>query len=206
MDNFLKMANIQAALFVYLTVGIYCRKRDIFNNETRDRLTDFILRVTLPCMVFESFHIAFTEEVLHKSAIALAVAVGVALASLFFSTVLFRRFPTGERPMMQYGILVNNAAFAGLPVVGGMYGVEGLLIASIFIIPNRILMWTAGISYFTSNSDQKEGLRRTLANPAVIAVYLGLARMILNIPLPEFLDTAADCIGDCTAPLLTILL
>lgn len=55
METFLKMLETQSILFVYMAVGHYCRKVNIFSVEMRTRLTDFTVMITLPCMVF-SFH------------------------------------------------------------------------------------------------------------------------------------------------------
>ena len=52
MENFLKMVNTQSVLFIYLAVGYYCRKANIFTDETRDKLTDFAVMVTLPVLTF----------------------------------------------------------------------------------------------------------------------------------------------------------
>ena len=41
---------------------------------------------------------------------------------------------------MEYGTLITNSGFAGLPVVSGAYGSEGLFLGSLFIIPTRVLM------------------------------------------------------------------
>lgn len=105
---------------------------------------------------------------------------------------------------MEYGTLVTNSGFAGLPIVSGMFGSEGLLLGSLFIIPTRILMWSAGLSLFTPTSGW-EGVKKVAVHPTIIAVYLGLARMFTGFPLPGFLDSAIGSIGDCTSPLAMIL-
>ena len=63
-----------------------------------------------------------------------------ALAALALGKALCLRFPPNERPIMEYGTLITNSGFAGLPVVSGAYGSEGLFLGSLFIIPTRVLM------------------------------------------------------------------
>ena len=149
MDSFFKMADVQTVLFIYMAVGFGCRKAGIFNDAARDKLTDFVVFVTLPCMIFESFHMAFSLEALRQGAVALLIAVCMAGVALLLGKVLYNRFPSEEKSILQYGTLVSNSGFAGLPVVSGTYGDEGLFLGSLFIIPTRILMWSAGISLFT---------------------------------------------------------
>ena len=199
MDSFFKMVDVQTVLFIYMAVGFGCRKAGIFNDVARDKLTDFVVFVTLPCMIFESFNMAFSLESLKQGALALLIAVGMSCVALLLGKVLYNRFPYEEKSILQYGTLVSNSGFAGLPVVSGAYGDEGLFLGSLFIIPTRILMWSAGISLFT-RADAKQAVKKVLLNPGIIAVEVGLVRMLFQIPLPHFVDTAGDNLGGGPPP------
>ena len=204
MDSFFKMVDVQTVLFIYMAVSFGCRKAGIFNDVARDKLTDFVVFVTLPCMIFESFNMAFSLESLKQGALALLIAVGMSCVALLLGKVLYNRFPYEEKSILQYGTLVSNSGFAGLPVVSGAYGDEGLFLGSLFIIPTRILMWSAGISLFT-RADAKQAVKKVLLNPGIIAVEVGLVRMLFQIPLPHFVDTAVDNLGGCTSPMAMAL-
>ena len=204
MDSFFKMVDVQTVLSIYMAVGFGCRKAGIFNDVARDKLTDFVVFVTLPCMIFESFNMAFSLESLKQGALALLIAVGMSCVALLLGKVLYNRFPYEEKSILQYGTLVSNSGFAGLPVVSGAYGDEGLFLGSLFIIPTRILMWSAGISLFT-RADAKQAGKKGLRNPGIIAVEVGLVRMLFQIPLPHFVDTAVDNLGGCTSPMAMAL-
>ena len=204
MDSFFKMVDVQTVLFIYMAVGFGCRKAGIFNDVARDKLTDFVVFVTLPCMIFESFNMAFSLESLKQGALALLIAVGMSCVALLLGKVLYNRFPYEEKSILQYGTLVSNSGFAGLPVVSGAYGDEGLFLGSLFIIPTRILMWSPGISLFT-RADAKQAVKKVLLNPGIIAVEVGLVRMLFQIPLPHFVDTAVDNLGGCTSPMAMAL-
>ena len=204
MDSFFKMVDVQTVLFIYMAVGFGCRKAGIFNDVARDKLTDFVVFVILPCMIFESFNMAFSLESLKQGALALLIAVGMSCVALLLGKVLYNRFPYEEKSILQYGTLVSNSGFAGLPVVSGAYGDEGLFLGSLFIIPTRILMWSAGISLFT-RADAKQAVKKVLLNPGIIAVEVGLVRMLFQIPLPHFVDTAVDNLGGCTSPMAMAL-
>lgn len=204
MNNFFQMVNVQAILFIYILVGFYSKKALILDDVTQQRLTEWVVRITFPCMVFASFHMEFRLEYLVEGATVIAIATGMASAALILGKFLYRRFPQHERCILQYGTLVSNAGFAGLPMIAGAYGTEGLFLASLFIIPTRILMWSAGISLFTS-MDASARLKKVLLNPSLIAVVLGLIRMVLQIPLPDFMNTAIQNLGASTTPLAMAL-
>lgn len=204
MEHFLKMVNVQSVLFVYMLIGMFCRRTQLFDDVTRSKLTDFVIKITLPCMVFQSFHMEFSMDSLKQGGTVLLIATAMAAVALVVGKVLFRKFDPRERSILEYGTLVTNSGFAGLPVVSGAYGPEGLFLGSLFIIPTRILMWSAGISLFTG-SGSKDAVKKVMLNPAIIAVELGLIRMFFQIPLPGFLDTALDNLGACTSPLAMAL-
>lgn len=204
LEHFFEMLNIQSVLFLYMLVGYYCRKSGMFDDVTRDKVTDFVILITLPCMVFESFRMPFSADTLRQGGLALGIATAMAALALLLGKVLYLRFPPREKSILQYGTLVTNSGFAGLPIVSGAFGDEGLFLGSLFIIPTRILMWSAGISLFTTVGT-KDRVKKVLLNPAIIAVELGILRMIFQVPLPEFFDSAVDHLGACTSPLAMAL-
>lgn len=205
MENFLKMVNTQSVLFIYLAVGYYCRKANIFTDETRSKLTDFAVMITLPCMIFKSFDMEFSMDSLVQGGMVLLIAAVMAVVALILGKFLYNGFEHREKCILQYGTLVTNSGFAGLPIVSGAFGDEGLFLGSLFIIPTRILMWSAGLSLFTTGGSRWERAKKVLTNPAIIAVFIGLIWMIFQLPLPGFIDTAVDKLGDCTSPLAMAL-
>lgn len=204
MENFLMMVRIQAVLLIYLLVGVYARRKNIITENSQQSFIDFLIRIALPCMVFESFNQELTAEQLLSASLILVVAFAVSLFSLLLGKVLFRHYPARRKSILRYGALISNSGFAGLPLVESAYGGLGLFYASVFIIPNRIFMWSAGISLFTQ-ADFKSRIKNILLNPGIIAVFLGIFRMLTRFPFPDFADTAIKSIGNCTASLSMIV-
>lgn len=206
MDNFLKMLSTQAILILYMCVGYYCSKRKIVDRHTQSKMTDFVLRITLPCMIFNSFNTHLTPELLKQASLCLAVAFFVCFVAWLAGKWIYNMYPFEKKSILQYATLVNNSGFLGLPIVAAVLGDRGLLLATIFIIPNRIFMWTAGMAIFAEAADKKETVKKVLLNPCIIAVFLGIFRSLVEIPLPEFAAKALTGIGNCTTPLSMLLI
>ena len=83
----------------------------------------------------------------------------------------------------------------GLPVARLLFGDLGVIYTSMFQIPLRFTMWTAGLSLFTSVS-RKDAFR----HPCIIAVFAGLLLMAAPVSLPGFLDSAVASVSSCTVP------
>lgn len=150
MESFLRMLNAQMILLVYLAVGMYCMKVGLIDRDSKEKLVDIILRITLPCMIFNSFNKPLTPEVMKQTALILVVAISISILSFLLGKVIYNKYPQKKKSILQYCTLVNNSGFLGMPMVSAVYGSEGLFAASIFIIPNRIFMWTAGLAMFTT--------------------------------------------------------
>ena len=200
MESFLRMLNAQMILLVYLAVGMYCVKVGLIDRDSKEKLVDIILRITLPYMIFNSFNKPLTPEVMKQTALILVVAVSISILSFLLGKVIYNKYPQKKKSILQYCTLVNNSGFLGMPMVSAVYGSEGLFAASIFIIPNRIFMWTAGLAMFTT-ADFRTKCKNILLNPCIVTVFLGIARRITGFPVPEFLDTAIANTDAVTTPL-----
>ena len=89
------------------------------------------------------------------------------------------------------------SGFLGNPITQGVFGNEGLLYASIAMIPVRIFLWSAGLSLYTK-TDSKSVVKNLLTHPCVVAVFVGFGIMFLPFELPNFLVRTLNSVGGCT--------
>ena len=199
------MAEIQSVLFLYMLIGWICRKTDLVKAAAQPSFTNFLLYVSIPCMVFQSFDMEFTMEPLYRGASVLTIATISALVSLVFGRYAYNWCNPREKCIMKYGTLVSNSGFAGLPVIQDAYGQDGLFLGSLFIIPNRIMMWSAGISLFT-DAPLKQRIKNVMLNPGIIAVELGVLRMLFQPAIPQQLNKALSALGAMSTPLGMVII
>lgn len=205
MDKFLQMAQIQSVLFIYMAIGYLGHKAKLLESIARPTINNILLYFCLPCMIFQSFNMKLTAETLKTGAVAFIAATFSAIVALVLGNFLYRWAPEDEQPILKYGTLVSNSGFAGLPVVEGAYGAEGLFLGSLYIIPTRVLMWSAGISLFTT-APLKQRIIKIMTNPAIIAVFLGFWRMAAQPQLPAQLNKALSVLGSMTTPLSMMMI
>ena len=101
---------------------------------------------------------------------------------------------------MSYGMICSNSSFIGLPVADELYGDMGVLYTSIFQIPVRFTMWTAGLALFT-DVDKKSAFKKLAKHPCIIAIFVGFFLMILPLSVPAILADTINSISKCTTPL-----
>lgn len=200
MDSFLNMANLQMTLLVFLSCGVICSRLHIITEKNQQQFTGFVLNILMPCMVFQSFR-SVTPQMLGTALVALLVSLVTCVLSWVVGSILFARMDPARRDITRYATLINNAGFAGLPLAQQAFGDAGLLYASVYLIPIRIFMWSAGITMLSgSHASPAEIVRKLATNPNIIAVALGLARGLAGISLPTPFDTALSELSACVSP------
>lgn len=204
--DYSRLLNLQGMLFLLVAAGVVLRKKGILPEGAKAILTDLVIYLILPCNIINSFFIEFNLEILKGFAVILTIASLIQIGCLMFAKVFYNREPESRKKVLQYGTVCSNAGFMGNPIAEGVYGAEGLMYASIFLIPQRIVMWSAGVSYFTESPDRKTVVKKVLNHPCIIAVYIGLALMITRLPLPAFLQNTIRSVGSCTTTVSMVLI
>lgn len=206
MAQFKQMLEIQMVIFIYLLIGAICKKNKIITKESQQKLIPFILNGLMPVMTFHSFK-AVTLQMMEKAFIVLIIAIVICVVSLMLAKFVYRKYPIDKQKILQYGTLLSNAGFAGLPIASQMFGEVGLIYASIYLIPIRIFMWSAGRTILSSESaSPKEIMISLLKNPNIVAVLIGLPRGLLQISLPAIVDTAFGNVSSCVTPISLIVI
>lgn len=204
--NYNSLINLQGMLFLLVAAGIILRKKGILHEEAKAVLTDLVIYFILPCNIISSFLIEFNRKVFMEFAIILVIASLIQVVCLILANTLYKKEPDSRKKVLQYGTVCSNAGFMGNPIAEGVYGAQGLMFASIFLIPQRIVMWSAGVSYFTESPDRKTVVKKVLTHPCIIAVYIGVFFLVTQIKMPEFLENTIRGVGGCTTTVSMVLI
>ena len=199
----LELFNIQGTLFLMILVGALVKKLGIVDEAGRRCLTDLCVNVIIPCNIL----IDLDSSVLRACEILVVVALAIQIISVILNKFLYKNYPEAQNKVLKYCTLVSNGGFLGNGVAEGVYGTLGLLYASMYLIPMRIVMWSAGTSYFVAGgTDKKKVVRNILTHPCLVAVYIGMAIMLLHIPLPTLLTSTITGIGNCNTAITMFII
>lgn len=204
--DFTKLLNLQIMMFLMMATGVFLRKKNIITLEEKKVLTDLVIDLILPCNIIASFCIEFSPEILKRCGQVFVISCLIEVVCTFLATHIYKKFPKGKRMVLQYGTICSNAGFLGNPLTEGIYGSMGLLYASIYLIPQRIIMWSAGVSFFTESPDKKTLVKKVVTHPCIVACMIGIIVMGLQITLPDFLFDTINNIGKCTTAITMILI
>lgn len=202
---FRNMVNMQLMMFLLVAIGFFVRKKGIIGGTARKELVNFCLYITLPFNIFHSFRMEWDSGMLMAFVEVLLLSAGYNVISIIISFLCYRRTEPQRQKPLRYGTIVSNGGFLGNPVIEGIYGMDGLFYASVFMLPVRIVMWTIGTSCFMKGS-QENLLKKVLTHPCIAAIYLGLAAMVFGIGFPPFLENTITGISSCNTPLSMMLI
>lgn len=200
------LIDLQGVMFLQLVAGLILRRAGIAGKDTQKDLTKIVINVLLPANIIHAFQVEMNGEILKAGGIIILVSVVIQIFLSLFSACAYNRLPQNQKMIFQYGTVCSNAGILGNTIAGAVYGELGTLYAALFVIPQRIVMWTAGVSYFTEAPSPREVVRKVLRHPCIIAVEIGLFLMLTQLPLPGALNSAIRSLGNCTSPITMLFL
>ncbi len=200
------LLDLQLMMFVLMGVGYVLRKNGTVTKEGRSVLTDLIINVILPCNIITAFCIDFDRKILISGMQVLVISVVLQLFCTFLAAFAYRKVDKKKRMVLQYATVCSNAGFLGNPIAEGLYGFMGLLYASIYLIPQRIVMWSAWVSYFTESPSKRDVIKKVLKHPCIIAVEIGIIMMLTGFRFPEFLQRSVKSLGGCTTAITMLFI
>lgn len=205
--EFSNLLNLQGQLFLLLAVGAVARWAKLFDERSKSFLTDFVLYIALPSSIVRSFQIQVSGDLFHSLVTIFFVSIAIQAVSWLFSKMFYRRVEPAKAKVLRYAILISNAAFIGISITGQMFGPVGYMYASIYLIPQRVMMWSVGLAIFNSEHvSRREAARRVLLHPCMVAVYVGLFLLISGLHLPRFVESTLDSLGSATTAFSMILI
>ncbi|WAA08667.1 AEC family transporter [Fervidibacillus albus] len=185
------VSSITSTLFIIL-LGFFCRKKGIFNENVGKQLSKVVLTVALPALAFNAFMKDIDQESLVEGMNILIWGLLIYIILIILSKPMYLKFKGDKQDTLRVLTIFGSTTFFGIPIVGAIYGAEGVLYASIFNIGYRIFLYSYGYIKMSGLKMEKENLKQMFLNPIVIATFFGLFIWIFQNSLPQVTVATAD--------------
>lgn len=199
------LLNLQITIFCLMAAGFILTKTQILSADARKPLSNLLINFILPCNMITSFLMEFNQKILMDCLVILIVSICIQVFAVLTSKYFYPKTTDSKLPVLRYGTIASNAGFMGNPIAQGLYGDQGLLYASIYLIPMRTVMWSFGVACFTGTKG-KGVIKKILTHPCIIAVFIGLFLMITQIQLPKGIEQTLRYAGNANTALSMILI
>ena len=202
----LAMLQLQFIIFSLIGIGLVLRRKGMISREGQKNITDLVIHVVLPCNIVTSFVQEFPESALRECIQIFLISIVIQAFFVIYGRAAYKNAEENRKKCLLYGILVSNAGFMGNPIAEGVYGPMGLMLASVYLIPVRTMMWSFGIAIFSGQADLKATLKKVVTHPCVIACMAGIVIMVAEMAggvtiVPGALLTLLQTIGRCNTAL-----
>lgn len=182
---------ITSTLFIIL-LGYFLRKREIFSSDVGKTLSKVVLTVAIPALAFSSFMQDLSEEVLNQGINILILGILVHVFLIFISKVFFFNYTSDKEDTLRVLSIFGSTTFFGIPIVGAIFGVEGILYASIFNIGYRIFLYSYAYLKMSGLKMMRKNIREMILNPIVLATFIGLFIWLFQESMPQVVQTGAE--------------
>lgn len=199
------LLNLQITIFSLMLAGYILTKTGILSADARKPLSNLLINFILPCNMITSFIMEFNSKILMDCLVMLIVSICIQIFAVVIGKFFYPKAESAKLSVLRYGTIASNAGFMGNPIAQGLYGEQGLLYASIYLIPMRTMMWSFGVACFTGTKG-KGVIKKILTHPCIIAVFIGLFIMITQIQLPKGIEQTLRYAGNANTALSMILI
>ena len=193
--SFSGLFQTQGMLFLTMLIGYIFGKKGLADDNGKSLLTDLVLFVTLPASILKSFQIEFNHQILIACMTIAIAGVLIQIGSYVLGMLLYNHYGESRKKVLQYATICSNAGILGNPIAEGIFGQMGMMYASIYVIPQRIFMWSVGLTYFTEAPDKKTLCKKVATHPCILSVLIGFLLMVTQIRLPEVLNVTIKTVA-----------
>ena len=193
--SFSGLFQTQGMLFLTMLIGYIFGKKGLADDNGKSLLTDLVLFVTLPASILKSFQIEFNHQILIACMTIAIAGVVIQIGSYVLGMFLYNHYGENRKKVLQYATICSNAGILGNPIAEGIFGQMGMMYASIYVIPQRIFMWSVGLTYFTEAPDKKTLCKKVATHPCILSVLIGFLLMVTQIRLPEVLNVTIKTVA-----------
>ena len=201
-----ELIRLQVTIFSLIACGALLKRLRIIGKEGQKDITNLVIYVVLPCNIVNSFLIEFDETILRDCLAILLISIGIQVMAVFYGRIIARGQDPDRQTSLRYAIISSNAGFLGNPIAEGLFGGMGLMLASVFLIPQRVMMWSEGIAIYSGVKDLKQVGKKVVTHPCVLACLIGLILMIGKVQIPEIILSPVQTLGKCNTALSMLVI
>ena len=191
-------------IFVLIAVGFLAAKFGILREEGARQITDLLLIIVIPCVIIMAFQASFERSLIKNLLIAALLAALTHAAGILISKLIFKSEAPDRRIKLAYSTIFYNAGFFSLPLLRALLGETGVLYGSVFVAVFNLFAWTYGIRLMNGGNGASKW--KTFLNPGIISLLIALVLVLLNIRLPEIVQTTLRYITGLHTPLAMIII
>ncbi len=191
-------------MFLIIIAGIICFKVHIINTTVNKKLSEFLLQIVNPLLIFNSYQREFSIELLDGLFISFLLGFITHLFAIVVSHVILRGKNQEDVILERFSVIYTNCGFMGIPLINGIIGSEGVFYITAYLTVFNFLIWSQGVIMMTGKQTPK-AMVKTLVSPTILATFLGIIAFAAQIRVPSIIFQSFDYIASMNTPMAMII-
>ena len=190
-------------MLMLVGVGALCYKIRLISKEGNKSLTNLVLYVVNPLLIFVSYQQDFSYKLLKGLGIAFVLsAIGFGIFGLF-AFLFIREKQSGDTVVEHLNATYSNCGFMGIPLALALFGSEGVFYVTAVNTAFNIIIWTIGV-YSITKDRSFVSIKKIVTNP-IVATVLGFLMFLFRIEIPQIIYTPCNYLASMVTPLAMIV-
>lgn len=191
-------------ILLMLLLGLWCCRKDFLDEWTVGKLSNLLLLVINPMVIFVSYQMDFDSRLLRNLLLTLCLSAAAFAVQIILVHLLIPGKENLNAGIERLSAIYGNCGFIGIPLVNSLYGREGVFYLTAYLTVFYLFFWTHGVLIMAGKMDARS-TRKNLLSPAIIGVMLGLVCFLTRLRLPETVVGAMDTVGSMNTPLAMLV-
>lgn len=207
--------SIESVISIILMIGLGYVLKSLgwFDEQFGGSISSLITKVALPASIFVSVMKNLTKSSLIELSGSLIYPIAAVIISYLIAYVLTKllKIQPGRRGIFMNAVVNANTIFIGLPLNIALFGEASLPYFLIYYVTNTVSTWAFGVFLIANDDPTKDRTeKKTKLNwkkllPApLLGFILALFFLVLEIPVPDFVNSTLNYVGGIVTPLSLI--
>lgn len=206
MELALILAREVAVMFLFVAVGVICKKSGIVDDGAARTMSNLILMVIIPSLLLSAFQRERQVEHLPGIAATLVLSVVLHLVAIWAANILVKDRGDGSDHwrVARIALVFSNCAFMGFPLLRATLGPDTVIYGAVLTGVFNTINWAWSPHILTGERSFSPG--KLLRNPVIIAFLLGMILYLFEIRLPYLLAELFNQLGSINTPLSMLVI
>lgn len=196
-------------MLAYSVPGFVFIKTKMIDQSHIASFAKLLLYVCSPALSVYSFNrVDYSKELLLNFGWFFLLSFLFQICVLSLLWLLFRKKSAESRyRVCCVACVLGNVGFFGVPLLEALLpeSPEAVAYSAVFIVGMNIISWTFG-SVLLTGDKRFMSIKNIVLNPPFIALCISLPLFVLNVKLPDAIETAVSLLGRMSTPLCMLIL
>lgn len=197
------LINQTVVMLILIITGIICFKTGIISKEGNKELSNLVLSVVNPVVIFMAYQTEYDSELVKNLLMAFLLSV-ISFAIMIAGAYILVPAKIRNSEIERFSSIYSNCAFMGIPLIQALFGSIGVFYLTAYLTVFNFMIWTHGIILLSGEKDFKKVLK-VLYSPVILSIVVGIIMFFLQIKLPSVMSKALEFVADLNTPLAMIV-